>query len=166
MVFATVASIERILREEQAITAGTWKSLMLLLLLLLRLSLLMAAIQPKGECVLGSNNEAEARKGGEGRIGMKKQPVREKKNREVGGSSPKKRRCGVAKRRLAQTETDRDTVRKFWSRDFWNLCLHRNSGRFRPRYATSKILCTTQIGVLNRFVQVLIDDDPLENLSS
>ena len=43
MVFAAVADIERILREEQAILAGKWKSLMLLLLLLLQLSSFMAA---------------------------------------------------------------------------------------------------------------------------
>ena len=116
--------------------------------------------------VRGGDNVAEAQKGGDARVGMKKQPVLETKNREAGGSSPEKRRRSVAKRRSAQTGTDRDSVRKFWSRDFWTLRLHRNSGRFRPRCATSKILCITRIGVLNQFVRVLIDDDPLEKLSS
>ena len=43
IVFAAVPSIERILREEQAMMAGIWKLLMLLLLLLLQLSSFMAA---------------------------------------------------------------------------------------------------------------------------
>ena len=37
---------------------------------------------------------------------------------------------------------------------------------FRPRYDTSKIWCVSRIGVLNRFVRVLIENDFWENLSS
>ena len=52
IVFAAVPSIERNLREGQAMMAGIQKLLMLLLLCLLWLSLFMAAIQSKGEYVL------------------------------------------------------------------------------------------------------------------
>ena len=113
--FAAVADIERILREGQAMMAGIQKLLMLLLLLLLRLSSFMAAIQSKGECVFGKRQPCRSTKRGDARIGMKKRPVWETKNREAGGSSPKRRRRIVAKRRLAQTEADRDTERKKWS---------------------------------------------------
>ena len=54
--------------------------------------------------VRGGDNVAEAQKGGDARVGMKKQPVLETKNREAGGSSPEKPRRGVPKKRLAQTE--------------------------------------------------------------
>ena len=110
--------------------------------------------------MFGGRQHPTRTKSSNARVGMKKQPVWDKENHKVGGSSPKKQRCSVATKRLAQTETDRDTEFQKWSRDFWALDLCCISGQFWPRYATSEILCLSQIGVLNQFVQVLINNDP------
>ena len=110
----------------------------------------MAAIQSKGECVFGGRQRCRSTKRGDARVGMKKQPVLERKNREVGGSSPEKRKCGVAKTMLAQTAADRDSVRKFWSRDFWILHLCRNSGRLEGISRMEHLLERNRRGIFLR----------------
>ena len=54
--------------------------------------------------MFGERKRCTRMKSGDARVGMEKQRVWEKKNREAGGSSPEMRRRGVAKKRLAQTE--------------------------------------------------------------
>ena len=95
MVVPAVADIERILRGGQAMMAGIWKSLMLFLLLLLRLSSFMAAIQSKGEYVFG-----------------KRQRSRSAKRRRCGGRHEKATHAGKGKSRgwrfeSRKTETQR-----------------------------------------------------------
>ena len=112
--------------------------------------------------MFGERKRCRSTKSGDEGVGMKKQPMREKKNREVGGSSPKKE----MRHRKKEVGTDRDTTRKVGVEISGASICAVFQADFGRDTTHPKFWCVSRIGVLNRFVRVLIKNDPLENLSS